>query len=325
MNDLLKSSSLSPREQALVRYLQSDGYPCTYARLLVRGGRLPLTELEPVDDQRAIEQKLDEAVQAYRQAKVHVLLYPRDLLDPQAFVEQHRQLQPDIMTAHFMADIQRLIDQGQITLPLDGGPKPEGFIVGETPRAASTTSTLEFLQNMRVSLPPVLTDGRAGVREAAEQLFRLQEHVCPQHGDDMVQMSILGPPYPGYDRRSVTQRPTHHPLDHGRRSPVSASVWVSRASIEEAMRGPHAADMRQRLDRLAQQPGNGVYNPNAVLIPPPQLQADLVASLARQARGFAAQALSSLLLGVLPQPKLGRNDACWCGSGRKFKVCHGRR
>jgi hypothetical protein len=22
-------------------------------------------------------------------------------------------------------------------------------------------------------------------------------------------------------------------------------------------------------------------------------------------------------------PKLGRNDPCWCGSGRKLKKCHG--
>jgi preprotein translocase subunit SecA len=21
--------------------------------------------------------------------------------------------------------------------------------------------------------------------------------------------------------------------------------------------------------------------------------------------------------------KLGRNDPCWCGSGKKFKLCHG--
>jgi hypothetical protein len=21
--------------------------------------------------------------------------------------------------------------------------------------------------------------------------------------------------------------------------------------------------------------------------------------------------------------KIGRNDACWCGSGRKYKKCHG--
>jgi preprotein translocase subunit SecA len=24
-----------------------------------------------------------------------------------------------------------------------------------------------------------------------------------------------------------------------------------------------------------------------------------------------------------PQHKLGRNDPCWCGSGKKFKRCHG--
>jgi len=23
------------------------------------------------------------------------------------------------------------------------------------------------------------------------------------------------------------------------------------------------------------------------------------------------------------QPKVGRNDPCWCGSGVKFKKCHG--
>jgi len=23
-------------------------------------------------------------------------------------------------------------------------------------------------------------------------------------------------------------------------------------------------------------------------------------------------------------PKLGRNDPCWCGSGKKYKHCHGR-
>jgi len=25
-----------------------------------------------------------------------------------------------------------------------------------------------------------------------------------------------------------------------------------------------------------------------------------------------------------PNRKLGRNDLCWCGSGRKYKRCHGR-
>ena len=25
-----------------------------------------------------------------------------------------------------------------------------------------------------------------------------------------------------------------------------------------------------------------------------------------------------------PRPKVGRNQPCWCGSGVKFKKCHGR-
>jgi len=25
-----------------------------------------------------------------------------------------------------------------------------------------------------------------------------------------------------------------------------------------------------------------------------------------------------------PNGKIGRNDPCWCGSGRKYKRCHGR-
>jgi len=38
-------------------------------------------------------------------------------------------------------------------------------------------------------------------------------------------------------------------------------------------------------------------------------------------------------MSVLPQPveqrhvdehdQIGRNDPCWCGSGKKFKKCHG--
>ena len=27
---------------------------------------------------------------------------------------------------------------------------------------------------------------------------------------------------------------------------------------------------------------------------------------------------------VRDQPKVGRNDPCWCGSGKKFKRCHGQ-
>ena len=34
--------------------------------------------------------------------------------------------------------------------------------------------------------------------------------------------------------------------------------------------------------------------------------------------------LKRVITGPQPQlvPDLGRNDRCWCGSGRKYKACH---
>jgi preprotein translocase subunit SecA len=26
---------------------------------------------------------------------------------------------------------------------------------------------------------------------------------------------------------------------------------------------------------------------------------------------------------IASRPKVGRNDPCWCGSGKKYKKCHG--
>jgi hypothetical protein len=35
-------------------------------------------------------------------------------------------------------------------------------------------------------------------------------------------------------------------------------------------------------------------------------------------------AIKRLIVGPEPQPvpNLGRNERCWCGSGRKYKMCH---
>ena len=36
------------------------------------------------------------------------------------------------------------------------------------------------------------------------------------------------------------------------------------------------------------------------------------------------QMLKRVVLGAeeQPIPELGRNDKCWCGSGKKYKACH---
>ena len=52
------------------------------------------------------------------------------------------------------------------------------------------------------------------------------------------------------------------------------------------------------------------------------------APLAAGAAGAAAGSAGSNggpALGFTPSgARIGRNDACWCGSGAKYKKCHGR-
>jgi len=39
--------------------------------------------------------------------------------------------------------------------------------------------------------------------------------------------------------------------------------------------------------------------------------------------GTEATATGTAATSPAGAPKLGRNDPCWCGSGKKFKKCHG--
>jgi preprotein translocase subunit SecA len=45
---------------------------------------------------------------------------------------------------------------------------------------------------------------------------------------------------------------------------------------------------------------------------------EAVASAVPSATGVLQQTVQTS-----PRQKLGRNDPCWCGSGKKFKKCHG--
>jgi preprotein translocase subunit SecA len=45
------------------------------------------------------------------------------------------------------------------------------------------------------------------------------------------------------------------------------------------------------------------------------------AATAATATGAAAQAAGTVVKS--DREKLGRNDPCWCGSGKKYKKCHG--
>ena len=47
-------------------------------------------------------------------------------------------------------------------------------------------------------------------------------------------------------------------------------------------------------------------------------------ALAIREQRLAAQTNALATPPMAPVPKLGRNELCWCGSGKKFKYCHGR-
>ena len=46
-------------------------------------------------------------------------------------------------------------------------------------------------------------------------------------------------------------------------------------------------------------------------------------SRSRRARRAATARTAARASRCAPDPKLGRNEPCWCGSGKKYKKCHG--
>ncbi len=48
------------------------------------------------------------------------------------------------------------------------------------------------------------------------------------------------------------------------------------------------------------------------------------APVVEEAADGVVTASGAVVSGAVPNEKLGRNEPCWCGSGKKFKQCHGR-
>jgi preprotein translocase subunit SecA len=53
----------------------------------------------------------------------------------------------------------------------------------------------------------------------------------------------------------------------------------------------------------------------------------MAAAGAGEAEGYAEEEITAMPVveqrHVDPSEQIGRNDPCWCGSGKKFKKCHG--
>ena len=77
------------------------------------------------------------------------------------------------------------------------------------------------------------------------------------------------------------------------------------------------------VSRLDRQP-NARQEPLIALAGPGVTGTSGTASMAAGAGGAGAASGQQARPGYTPTgAKIGRNDACWCGSGRKYKKCHG--
>jgi hypothetical protein len=83
------------------------------------------------------------------------------------------------------------------------------------------------------------------------------------------------------------------------RVPALLAAWLDH--LEEQVVVPHAFELRQALERAS----------------------DTFVEAARSGHAAVRGAPAGETI-VHRAPRLGRNDPCWCGSGRKFKKCHGR-
>jgi preprotein translocase subunit SecA len=91
--------------------------------------------------------------------------------------------------------------------------------------------------------------------------------------------------------------------------------------IEEMERHDQARHQAELAGAVARHPGQS--QPPAALIDPSQAQDlnDALSQLRDQAAAAGAQAARPV---KRSKPKVGRNDPCPCGSGKKFKQCHGK-
>jgi hypothetical protein len=70
----------------------------------------------------------------------------------------------------------------------------------------------------------------------------------------------------------------------------------------------------------------GIDLDDKIIIPEGVKDAPVLAAMARKKKRLEDHSSSPRMGGSAPEPndKLGRNEPCYCGSGKKYKKCHGR-
>jgi preprotein translocase subunit SecA len=100
-------------------------------------------------------------------------------------------------------------------------------------------------------------------------------------------------------------------------------VNIEPAQAEEMF----AAEETQRQRQVAYEGGGGTEQPSAI----GEARAAAAAGGAETAAAApaatggngAGQGINPATVVKTDQEKIGRNDPCWCGSGKKYKKCHG--
>jgi preprotein translocase subunit SecA len=93
------------------------------------------------------------------------------------------------------------------------------------------------------------------------------------------------------------------------------------AAVEEAPRGPGTERMRYSSAEDAAQ-GSDAMRAAAAAMPAEELAGDFGAGPEGAVAGAPAEEVSMMPVRVDKTP--GRNEPCFCGSGKKYKLCHGR-
>ncbi|HET9520273.1 MAG TPA: preprotein translocase subunit SecA [Candidatus Limnocylindrales bacterium] len=116
-------------------------------------------------------------------------------------------------------------------------------------------------------------------------------------------------------RVTVTrQAPQPSPIDFGGAARTSAGATSSTSAAAAGIAAGRAAGAGGSTTSA----GRGLAAPIAGLAADPMARA-------RQASGQGGAAPGEAKPGFTPSgARIGRNDPCWCGSGQKYKKCHGR-
>jgi len=113
---------------------------------------------------------------------------------------------------------------------------------------------------------------------------------------------------------------------YGQQDPLVAYKNEARAFFDE-MTTKIASDVAQTILRIsvrtAEQAEQDEKDKAAADAAHQHHQTTTTATAAPTAR-LQTNTASGAATATAPANKLGRNDPCWCGSGKKYKKCHGR-